>query len=171
IFLSSFSAVPFRATLRSPPSGAIYYPMDITLRDRESGDDGTEDESSGPGRIDGLLRVLEHRSRRDSELPGEGLRLAFRVREIPDGRVPLVPDARRRPRRNSTGSGEGNSGEHELRARRPPRCGAKEGRTGGWRDRPAARGRAGHGEFLLVPRARWPDPGGVARCSRAADGA
>src|SRR5439155_48385 len=99
-------------------SGAIYYPMDITLRDRESGDDGTEDESSGPGRIDGLLRAFEHRSRRDSELLGEGLRLAFRLGEIPDGRVPLVPDARRRPRRNSTGSGQGNAGEHELRSSR-----------------------------------------------------
>src|SRR5437867_10148739 len=74
--------------------------------------------SSGPGRIDGLFRVFEHGSRRDSEFPGEGLRLAFRVREIPDGRVPLVPDALRRAKRDSTGVGDAVGVGHGLRSQR-----------------------------------------------------
>src|SRR6266581_2123171 len=49
--------------------------------------------------------------------------------------------------------------------------GGKESRAGGWRDCPSARGRPGHGELLLVPRARRSDPRGMARRSRAADGA
>src|SRR6266581_4870619 len=147
--------------------------MDITVRVRERVDDGTEDEfrAIGSGRVDGLLRVLEHGTRRDAEVLGESLRLAVRVREVPDGRVPVVPDAGRRSRWNPTDAGEGASGEHELRAGRRPRCGAQEDRAGGWRDCPSPRGRPGHGELLLVPRARRSDPRGMAGRTRVADGA
>src|SRR2546426_2166462 len=135
--------------------------------------DGTEEDPNGirRGRLDGFLRVFEHRSGRDPELLGEGFRLALRVREVPHGRLPLVPNARRWARRHPTGAGERGPGEHELRARRRPRCGANEGRAGGWADRLATRGCSRHGELLLVPRARWPDPRGMARCPRVADGA
>src|SRR3989454_9365497 len=57
--------------------------------------DGTEEDPNGirRGRLDGFLRVFEHRSSRDPEFLGEGFRLALRVREVPHGRLPLVPNA------------------------------------------------------------------------------
>src|SRR2546428_10969763 len=170
---SSSVRVRLRATIRSAPARPIYYPLDISLRDRERGDDGTEEDLKGlgSGRIDGVLGVLEHGTRRDAELLGESLRLAVRVRQVPDGRVPLVPHARRRSRGNPTDAGEGAPGEHELRARRRPRRGAKESRAGGGRDRPPARGRPGHGEFLLVPRAPRAGPRRLAGRPPPADGA
>src|SRR2546426_12681798 len=160
------------APLSVRPLPGLYTIQWISLCASER-DDGTEEDPNGirPGRLDGLLRDFEHEPGEDPEFLGEGVRVALRVRAVPDGRVPFDPDARRWARRNPTGAGEGDPGEHELRARRRPRCRAKEGRAGGWADRPAARGRPGHGELLLVPPARWPDPRGMARCPRVADGA
>src|SRR5439155_1113023 len=87
---------------------------------RRGVDDGTEDEPNGigPGRLYGLLRVFEHGPGEDPEFLGEGVRVALRVGAVPYGRIPLVPDAWRWARRNPTGAGEGDPGEHQLRSRR-----------------------------------------------------